>query len=159
MAEKINLKGMRVLVIGLARTGVATALFCAERGAVVTATDSRSAAELGESVEKLTSAGVRLKFDDPASQLLQGQQLIVPSPGVPADDSILIRARELKIPVWSEIGLAYRFLLGTLIVVTGSNGQTTATSLIEHTLRHAGISTLLAGNLLTPLFVLVTDPA
>jgi len=157
MAEKINLKGMRVLVIGLARTGVATALFCAERGAVVTATDSRSAAELGESVEKLTSVGVRLKFDDPASQLLHGQQLIVPSPGVPADDSTLIRARELKIPVCSEIELAYRFLLGTLIGITGSNGKTTTTSLIEHILRRAGISTVLAGNIGTPLIARVAE--
>src|SRR5258707_11094911 len=157
MAEKINLKGMRVLVIGLARTGVATALFCAKRGAVVTATDSRSAAELGESVEKLTSAGVRLKFDHPANQLLHGQQLIVPSPGVPADDSTLIRARELKIPVCSEIELAYRFLLGTLIGITGSNGKTSTTSLIEHILRHAGISTVLAGNIGTSLIARVAE--
>ena len=151
MAEKFELNGKRVLVIGLARTGVATALFCAERGAIVTATDGRSATELGEPVEKLASAGVLLKFGEPSNDLLQGQQLIVPSPGVPADAPLLIRARELKIPVWSEIELAYRFLQGTLIGITGSNGKTTTTSLIEHILRRAGISTVLAGNIGTPL--------
>src|SRR5260221_1691264 len=151
MAEKVELNGKHVLVIGLARTGVATALFCAERGAIVTATDWRSATELGEPVEKLASAGVLLKFGEPSNDLLQGQQLIVPSPGVPADAPLLIRARELKIPVWSEIELAYRFLQGTLIGITGSNGKTTTTSLIEHILRRAGISTVLAGNIGTPL--------
>src|SRR5260221_14087392 len=125
MAEKFELNGKGVLVIGLARNGVATALFCAERGAIVTATDGRSATGLGEPVEKLASAWVLLKFGEPSNDLLQGQQLIVPSPGVPADAPLLICAGDLKIPVWSEIELAYRFLQGTLIGITGSNGKTT----------------------------------
>jgi len=58
MAGKIDLKGTRVLVIGLARTGIATSLFCAERGAIVTATDSRTAGELGDSIAMLPSAGI-----------------------------------------------------------------------------------------------------
>src|ERR1700719_3900369 len=106
MAEQFQLKGKRVLVIGLARTGIASALFCAERGATVTATDSRHAGELGENVEKLRGAGIRLELGGYSDATLQTQQLVIPSPGVPADAAILAAAREKRIPVWSEIEVA-----------------------------------------------------
>jgi UDP-N-acetylmuramoylalanine--D-glutamate ligase len=157
MAGKLRLKGKRVLVIGLARTGIASALFCAERGAVVTATDMRSADELGECVSKLRDAGVRLQPGGSSDAILHGQELVVPSPGVPADSPLVIKARELKITVWSEIELASRFLHGRLIGITGSNGKTTTTSLVDHILRHAGISTVLAGNIGTPLIAQVKE--
>ncbi len=79
----------------------------------------------------------------------------MPSPGVSADSELLIKARELKITVWSEIELAYRFLHGQLIGITGSNGKTTTTSLIDHILRHAGLSSAAAGNIGTPLIATV----
>src|SRR6266403_5698159 len=151
MAGKIDLKGKRVLVIGLARTGIAAALFCADHGAIVTATDSRSAGELEESIAKLRAAGVRLELGGHSDSILEGQQLVIPSPGVPGDVTLLVKARALKIPVWSEIELAFRFLSGQLIGITGSNGKTTTTSLIEYILRNAGFSTVLAGNIGTPL--------
>jgi len=157
MAGKIDLKGKRVLVIGLARTGMATALFCADRGAIVTATDSRSAGELGESIARLRATGVQLELGGHSDSILQGQQLVIPSPGVPADVPLLVKARGLKIPVWSEIELAFRFLKGQLIGITGSNGKTTTTSLIEYILRHAAFSTVLAGNIGTPLIAQVGE--
>src|SRR5262245_60880949 len=119
MAETIELKRKQVLVIGLARTGVATALFCAGRGAVVTAIDSRPAGELGDSSSELRAVGLKLQAGGYSDAILQGQQLVIPSPGVPADAPVLIRARELAIPVWSEIELAFRFLNGKLIGITG----------------------------------------
>jgi UDP-N-acetylmuramoylalanine--D-glutamate ligase len=151
MAGRLELKEKRVLVIGLARTGVATALFCAARKAIVTATDTRSADELGECVSKLRDAGVQLQLGGYSDAILHGQELVVPSPGVPADSAVLIKARELKIAVWSEIELAFRFLNGRMIGITGSNGKTTTTSLIDHILRHARLSAVLAGNIGTPL--------
>jgi UDP-N-acetylmuramoylalanine--D-glutamate ligase len=157
MSGKIDLKETRVLVVGLARTGIATSLFCAERGAVVTATDSRTASELGDSVAKLRKAGVQLELGGHSDAILQGQQLVVPSPGVPADAPLLVKARDLKIPVWSEIELAYRFLNGKLIGITGSNGKTTTTTLVDHILRHSGFSTNLAGNIGTPLIAQVSE--
>jgi UDP-N-acetylmuramoylalanine--D-glutamate ligase len=155
--EKINLNGTRVLVIGLARTGVATSLFCAGRGAIITAAESRPASELGDSVAKLRSAGIRLELGGHSDAILQGQQLIIPSPGVPSDAPLLLHARELKIPVCSEIELAYRFLNGKLIGITGSNGKTTTTTLVDHILRHAGFPTKLAGNIGTPLIAQVSE--
>ncbi|MGB6595779.1 MAG: UDP-N-acetylmuramoyl-L-alanine--D-glutamate ligase, partial [Candidatus Acidiferrum sp.] len=77
--------------------------------------------------------------------------LIVPSPGVPADEKHLQAARAKGVMIWSEIELAYRFLKGRLIGITGSNGKTTTTSLVEHILKTAGMRTILAGNIGTPL--------
>jgi UDP-N-acetylmuramoylalanine--D-glutamate ligase len=157
MVGRIELKGKHVLVIGLARTGVATAFFCAGRGAVVTATDLRRADELGEAAEKLRDAGVRLEFGGYAPNILQGQELVVPSPGVPADAPLLQEAGALGLKVWSEIELASHFLHGQMIGITGSNGKTTTTSLVEHILHAAEFPTVLAGNIGMPLIARASE--
>src|SRR5437763_1838508 len=151
MSASIELRNKRVLVIGLARTGVATALFCASRGARVTATDARTEKELSDAVLVLGKAGVVLELGGHRQELILDAGLIIPSPGVPADAPLLQFARSKGVTIWSEIELAYRFLKGRLIGITGSNGKTTTTSLIEHILRSAGFSTILAGNIGTPL--------
>lgn len=150
-----DLNGKRVLVIGLARTGVATSLFCARREAIVTAVDTRPESELAEIATKLRAARISLQLGGYTEKILDGQDLVVPSPGVPADSAILKAARANNIPVWSEIELADRFLNGRLVGITGSNGKTTTTSLIEHILKNSGFSTLLAGNIGTPLIDVV----
>ena len=151
MGNSIELRGKRVLVVGLARTGVATSLFCAVRGAVVTATDARTENEIGAEIAKLREAGVALELGGHQERTFLAQDLIIPSPGVPADAPLLQSARGKGITVWSEIELAYRFLKGKLIGITGSNGKTTTTSLVEYILKSAGFSTILAGNIGTPL--------
>jgi UDP-N-acetylmuramoylalanine--D-glutamate ligase len=151
MPGSIELKNKRVLVVGLGRTGVATALFCAARGAAVTATESRTEAEIGEPVAKLRGAGVALELGGHQEKTFLQRDLIVPSPGVPADAPLLRAERGKGVAIWSEIELAYRFLHGRLIGITGSNGKTTTTSLVEHILKTAGFSTILAGNIGTPL--------
>src|SRR5262249_8558106 len=144
-------------VVGLARTGVATALFCATRGAVVTATESRSEAEIPETVAELQAAGVALELGGHQEKTFLQQDLIVPSPGVPADSPLLVAARAKGVTIWSEIELAYRFLQGKMIGITGSNGKTTTTSLVEHMLRTANFPTILAGNIGTPLISCVRN--
>ncbi len=110
MPGTMELKNKRVLVVGLARTGVATALFCAARGAAVTATDSRSEAEIGdETAAKLRAANVTLELGGHQEQTFLQQDLIIPSPGVPADAPLLQAARAKGVTIWSEIELAYRF--------------------------------------------------
>jgi UDP-N-acetylmuramoylalanine--D-glutamate ligase len=153
----MELKGKRVLVVGLARTGVATAWFCAARGAVVTATESRHEAEIGASVAQLRTAGIILELGGHQEATFLKQDLIVPSPGVPADSPLLVAARAAGVTIWSEIELAYRFLQGKMIGITGSNGKTTTTSLVEHILRTAAFPTILAGNIGTPLISCVKD--
>ncbi|HTQ62370.1 MAG TPA: UDP-N-acetylmuramoyl-L-alanine--D-glutamate ligase [Candidatus Solibacter sp.] len=151
MASGFDLRGKRVLVVGLARTGIATSLFCVARAAQVTATDSRTASEIGEAIAKLKDAGVALELGSHQVKTFLEQDLIIPSPGVPADEAHLNAARAKAITIWSEIELAYRFMKGRLIGITGSNGKTTTTSLVEHILKTAGMQTILAGNIGTPL--------
>jgi UDP-N-acetylmuramoylalanine--D-glutamate ligase len=155
MPGSIELRKMRVLVVGLARTGVATALFCAKHNAIVTATEARVESELGDVLAKLREAGVTLELGGHTEKTYLAQDLIIPSPGVPADDPFLQTARSKGITIWSEIELAYRFLEGKLIGVTGSNGKTTTTTLVHHILRSAAIPTFLAGNVGTPLISFV----
>jgi UDP-N-acetylmuramoylalanine--D-glutamate ligase len=153
----MDLKNKRVLVVGLARTGVATALFCAGRGAVVTASESRTQADMAESVAKLRDAGVIVELGGHQEKTFLQQDLIIPSPGVPADFPLLFAARATGATIWSEIELAYHFLHGTLIAITGSNGKTTTTALVGHILKTDGFPTVLAGNIGTPLIACVED--
>lgn len=146
-----ELRGKHVLVIGLARTGIATARFCAEHGATVTASDAHAENELGAEVLSLREEGVKLELGTSTESSLLKQDLVIPSPGVPADAPLLQSARAKGVTIWSEIELADRFLDGRLIAITGSNGKTTTTSLVHHILRTAGFSTLVAGNIGTPL--------
>ena len=151
MKPAIDLAGKKVLVVGLAHTGIATALFCAERGARVTATEARPELEIAETAAKLRSAGVTLELGGHRPETFVQQDLIVPSPGVPPMMPALAAARAIGVPVWSEIELAWRFLRGRLICITGSNGKTTTTSLIGHILETAGFPVQVAGNIGTPL--------
>jgi len=155
MKPGVELRGRRVLVVGLARTGVATALFCAARGARVTATDSRAASELAPAAAALSAAGVALELGGHRRDSFVSADLIIPSPGVSYDQPDLIAARKNSVAVWSEIELAWRFLRGRLVAITGSNGKTTTTALTGHILKSAHLPVLVGGNIGTPLISLV----
>ena len=155
MRPGYDFQGKRVLVVGLARTGEVVSLFAAGYGATVTATDTKSERELGESAEKLRGAGVTLEVGGHKPEIFADKDLIVVSPGVPSNLAELKAARAAGIPVWSEIELAWRFLRGKLVAITGSNGKTTTTSLVAHILKTAGIDALVGGNIGTPLLALV----
>ena len=155
MRPGFDLAGKRVLVVGLARTGAAVGLFTAGYGASVTVTDEKSEAELGDAAAKLRAAGVKLELGGHMPATFLAQDLIVVSPGVPTKLPALELARAGGIPVWSEIELAWRFLRGKLVAITGSNGKTTTTSLVAHILKTAGIPTLVGGNIGVPLLALV----
>jgi UDP-N-acetylmuramoylalanine--D-glutamate ligase len=155
MRPAFDLDGKRVLVMGLARTGLATALFCAARGAQVTATDEKPESSFATAAAQLRRAGVQLSFGEHSAESVEGQELVIPSPGVPATHPALVHARSEGIPIWSEIELAWRFLRGRLIAITGSNGKTTTTTLTAHILRSAGLNAAMGGNIGTPLISLV----
>ncbi len=151
MKQGIELAGKQVLVVGLARTGIATALFCAERGARVTATEERPESQIAEASAKLRAAGVTLELGGHRPQTFTQPDLIVASPGVPLAMPAMAAARAIGIPVWSELELAWRFLRGRLVCITGSNGKTTTTSLVGHILENSGLPVQVAGNIGTPL--------
>ena len=151
----IDLAGKRVLVVGLARTGVVSSLFSAGRGAAVTATDEKPETALAETAAQLRAAGVKLELGGHAPAAFLEQDLVILSPGVPAKLPLLDLVRARGIPVWSEIELAWRFLRGKLVAISGSNGKTTTTSLVAHILETAGIPMLIGGNIGVPLLSLV----
>ncbi|HXQ27117.1 MAG TPA: UDP-N-acetylmuramoyl-L-alanine--D-glutamate ligase [Candidatus Acidoferrales bacterium] len=155
MRPGFDFAGKRVLVVGLARTGVAVSLFAAGYGATVTATDEKPESELAETAAKLRAAGVKLELGGHRADAFLDQDLIVVSPGVPANLPALVLAHLAGIPVWGEVELAWRFLRGKLVAITGSNGKTTTTSLVAHILASAGIPTLVGGNIGVPLLSLV----
>lgn len=157
----VELRGKRVLVIGLARTGLATAQFCADRGARVTVIERQpengagATHSIAEKASMLRTVGVSVHCGGDFPALYSEAELIIPSPGVPANLAGVAQARKKGITVWSEIELAWRFLRGRLIAITGSNGKTTTTSLLAHILREAGLPTLVGGNIGTPLISVV----
>jgi len=151
----VELEGKRLLVVGLARTGIVVSLFCAAYGARVTATDEKPESALADAAEKLRAAGVTLEFGAPPPEIFVNQDLIIVSPGVPAKLPGLELARNRNIPVWSEIELAWRLLRGKLVAITGSNGKTTTTALVAHILKSAKMPVLVGGNIGTPLLARV----
>ena len=155
MRPGFDFQGKRVLVVGLARTGLAVALFSAAYGGIVTATDAKPESEIAETAARLRAAGVTLQLGTSATDFFLEQDLIIVSPGVPANLPALELARARKIPVWSEVELAWRFLRGKLVAITGSNGKTTTTSLVAHILKTAQIETRVGGNIGVPLLALV----
>jgi UDP-N-acetylmuramoylalanine--D-glutamate ligase len=146
-----DLTGIQALVVGLGRSGVAAAEFLRTKGARVTGTDVKTEAELGHSVARLRSLGVRLDLGEHSVHSFVTSDLIVLSPGVDPRLSLLRDARARQIPVVSEIELAYWYLQQPLIAVTGTNGKSTTSALIGHLLSHGGSDVFVGGNIGTPL--------
>jgi UDP-N-acetylmuramoylalanine--D-glutamate ligase len=140
----------RVLVVGLGKSGVASALFLKARGARVTVSDTKSGDELRNEIPALLDHGITVETGGHGERTFHGQDLIVVSPGVPFDAPLLQQARLLGEPVIGEIELAARFLPGPIVAITGSNGKTTTTTLTGEILLAGGFPTLVAGNIGTP---------
>jgi len=146
----MDLRGKTVVVVGLARTGGALAEFLLDAGARVVISEKRPAEALGPEAARWASRGAVLEAGGHRPETFFAADLIIPSPGVPKLD-ILAAAREKGVPVITEIELAFRFLRGTLIGVTGTNGKSTTATLIHKILAGAGRPAFLAGNIGTPL--------
>lgn len=142
--------GLRILIVGMARSGVAAALTFAKLGAAVTVCDLKEKKELREIVAGLETAGVSI-FAGGYPKVKDNFDLVIPSPGVPATVTPLKEAASHGIPIWSEIEAAYRLAQGQLIAVTGTNGKTTTTSLIGQMLKDVNLPVIVAGNIGVPL--------
>src|SRR5215472_3506000 len=151
----MELKNKRVLVVGLGRSGVASAFFLQDHGAKVTVSDAKSEAQLQQEITALLDRGVSIETGRHGERTFRDQDLIVVSPGVPSDQPQLQQARSLGIPVIGEVELAFRFLKGRVVAITGSNGKTTTTTLVGDILAKSGKKTLVGGNIGTPVISLV----
>ena len=145
----MNLKGIQALVVGMKKSGVASAALLVREGARVRATDLKPLDAL---------PGVRelnIPFAQQTPEVFQSAQLIVLSPDVPADLAPLEEARRRGVPVIGEVELAAPYLKGRTIGITGSNGKTTTTSLTGHILRESGVTVQVGGNIGLPVTAMV----
>jgi UDP-N-acetylmuramoylalanine--D-glutamate ligase len=153
----MELKGKKVLVVGLGKSGLAAALFLRRRGAQVTVSDIRSAEALAKDIPALLEEGINVEAGGHGLLTFRRQDLIVVSPGVPLDTPELAQVRSFGLPVIGELELAARFLKGRILAITGSNGKTTTTALVGETLQAAGIPTLVGGNIGVPVVALIEE--
>ncbi|MBK8812163.1 MAG: UDP-N-acetylmuramoyl-L-alanine--D-glutamate ligase [Acidobacteria bacterium] len=151
----MELSGKKTLVLGAGKSGIASARFLAAHGATVALHDRKPLAEWAAEARSLKeSSGVGLLDGQIPSWLLDQIEMVVISPGIPTN-TIPARYVERKDgEVIGEVELAYRFLKGRIIGITGSNGKTTTTTLIGELLKNAGFETLVGGNIGTPLLEL-----
>jgi UDP-N-acetylmuramoylalanine--D-glutamate ligase len=134
----MELNNKKVLVVGLGRTGVATASFLRKRGARVTVVDLATEQDLGKYAQKVHEMGIRLELGPHRSETFNDSDLIVLSPGVPHNIGPIVSAKKNNIGVMGEIEMAYRFIGEPIIAVTGTNGKTTTTSLLGEMLKKSG---------------------
>ena len=151
----MDVKNKRVLVVGLGKSGVASALFLKARGARVTVSDSKTPDELKEEIPTLLDEGIAVETGGHGERTFQNQDLIVVSPGVPVDAPPLVQARALGEEVIGEIELAAQFFPGRIVAITGSNGKTTTTTLTGEIVAKGAFPTVVGGNIGTPAISLV----
>jgi UDP-N-acetylmuramoylalanine--D-glutamate ligase len=151
----MELSGRKTLVLGAGKSGIASAKFLAERGAVVALHDKKEVESWLETARALKkSHNVGLISGQIPSWLLDQIDLVVISPGVPTN-TIPARYVDRKDgEVIGEVELAYRFMKGRIVGITGSNGKTTTTTLVGELLKNSEIKTQVGGNIGTPLLSL-----
>ncbi len=155
--EASGLKGKKVLVVGAARSGEAAAELLLKHAARVTLTDTKPEAELESSLSPLRKEGVEVENGGHRLETFLNSELIILSPGIPLTIEPLQEAMRRGIPVISEVELAYHFLKGKVIGVTGSNGKSTTATLIGYVLNRGGFRAVVAGNIGNPLCGVVNN--
>ena len=143
-------KDKKVVVIGLARSGRAAAHLLREAGAEVFVTDSSSNDALKGLAGELIRKGIKVELGAHTLNFIRDKDLVVISPGVSDKSQAIIWANEFKIPIISEIELAWQNCAAKVIAVTGTNGKTTVTSLIAEVLKASGKKSYALGNIGTP---------
>ncbi len=146
-----ELRGKRVTVVGLARSGVAACKVLAACGASVLGTDRSPREQLRGDLSDLKARGVRLVTGAHHPEDFTGADLLVISPGVPTDLDLLTQARSLGVRVWGEVELASRLTAARFLGITGTNGKSTTTSLLGAILEAAELPVVVAGNIGTAL--------
>jgi UDP-N-acetylmuramoylalanine--D-glutamate ligase len=144
----------RVTVAGAARSGIAAAELLARRGARVTL--SEIAAQIADG-DRLRALGIALEVGGHMAETFTTADLVVLSPGVPPETPVIQAARDRGIPVIGEIELAWRWLQGRVIAITGTKGKSTTTALTGRMLEAAGFKVTVGGNIGAPLSAQVSE--
>lgn len=152
-------KNKKVTVIGLARSGLASANLLFELGAKVSATDAKDDLVTRKNASCLKSSGIQVELGKHSREFIQGRDLVVVSPGVPDQSPAVTWAIAENIPMISEIEFAFSVCPATVIAITGSNGKTTVTTLIGHALQASGKKAFVCGNIGNPFSGAVREMA
>ena len=152
------MESKRVMVIGLGISGSAAAALLRKRGARVTAVDSADTPALRQEAARLRGEGAEVLLG--AMHAPEGEfDLVVTSPGVPPTSPILTEMTGRGVTVIGEMELAFRYSLCLNIAITGTNGKTTTTELVEHALKQNQTKTIAAGNIGLPVCSIVDQTA
>jgi UDP-N-acetylmuramoylalanine--D-glutamate ligase len=146
----MDFTGKKIVIIGMGKTGIATARFLGKQAARVTVIDEKPFDQWSGEFKQIAQEKW-LEIGNYNARILTGACIIIPSPGVPPDNVLLVEALKKNIPIISEIELAYLVLKVPLIAVTGTNGKTTTTTLLGEILRYSGQKVFVGGNIGTPL--------
>ncbi len=147
----MELRGLKVLVVGAGKSGLAVSRFLTGKGAKIILTDANKPDDPGEELVQLASAGVVVALGAYPEVKKDRFDLVVMSPGVPLTIEPVAAALNAGIPVTGELELAYLFTVAPIVAVTGTNGKTTTTTLIGEIFKDAGRNTLVGGNIGLPL--------
>lgn len=147
MREYTALQHKKVLVLGLAKSGVAAAELLHELGAFVTVNDAKPFDANPEAQDLLTKGITVICGRHPEDLLDEGFELVVKNPGIPYSNPIISDALHREIPVITEMELAYLVSEAPFIGITGTNGKTTTTTLIFEMLAAGNRNPLIAGNI------------
>jgi len=142
----MEIKGKKISIIGAVRSGLGAAKLAKNLGAFPFVSDAAEKEKIIQWITKLEEEGIAYECGGHTEKVFDCE-LIVTSPGVPSDSQVLTEALKRKIKVISEVEFASWFCKGKVIAITGTNGKTTTTSLMAHTLNECGIKTYLAGNI------------
>jgi UDP-N-acetylmuramoylalanine--D-glutamate ligase len=151
----MGLAGKRIVVVGLARSGVAAADYLARQGARVVATDGKAEADLPQEVLKLLQRGVELELGGHRRETFTSADMAVVSPGVPWDMAELQQARAAGVDVMAELELGFRLLKGTVAAITGTKGKSTTTAALGAMLKEKGGDVRVGGNIGLPVCALL----
>lgn len=151
MLQLADLKDRRILIVGLARTGVALSRFLTQNGAKVTVSDHKSKAELAHFLEQMEGVDVTLELGGHTPKTFLNQDLIILSPGIPPHLKIFDYARSQGVKVTGEFEFCSQFVKEPIIAITGTNGKSTVAHLVELFLKESGVKTWIGGNYGMPL--------
>lgn len=147
----MDVRGKRVLVCGMARSGIAAAKLLCEKGAQVTISDLKDEASFGDALEELRALGCAFALGEGPEPHLAGMDLVVISPGIAWAKPFIGQAQRMGIEVIGELELGARLTRGTLVAITGTNGKTTTTTLVGELFRATGRTTHVVGNIGYPI--------
>lgn len=147
----MDVKNKRVIVCGMARSGIAAAKLLAKRGAIVTISDMKAESTFGDTLDELRSLGCVFALGEGPQAHLAGQDIMIISPGIPYAKDFVQQAVGMGIEVIGELELGARMLKGRMAAITGTNGKTTTTTLVGELFRAWGKTTHVVGNIGYPI--------